>query len=106
MAEFDITSRERDGMGPHGTQVGLLRVLGPAHVWALGVGIVLQPTFLAHELLRSRKLVRVLEEWTVDPLTIYAVYPDRQYLPPKVRTLIDFLVARFGARPYWDQGLP
>ena len=66
---------------------------------AEGVGIVLQPTFLAHELLRSRKLVRVLEEWTVDPLTIYAVYPDRQYLPPKVRTLIDFLVARFGARP-------
>ncbi|MBP9048485.1 MAG: amino acid permease [Tabrizicola sp.] len=28
-------------MGPHGTKVGLLRVLGPAHVWALGVGIVL-----------------------------------------------------------------
>lgn len=41
MAEFDITSAERDGMGPHGTKVGLLRVLGPAHVWALGVGIVL-----------------------------------------------------------------
>ncbi len=30
-----------DGMGPKGTKVGLLRVLGPAHVWALGVGIVL-----------------------------------------------------------------
>lgn len=41
MADFDITSGERDGMGPHGTKVGLLRVLGPAHVWALGVGIVL-----------------------------------------------------------------
>ena len=41
MADFDITSKERDGMGPHGVQVGLLRVLGPAHVWALGVGIVL-----------------------------------------------------------------
>ena len=41
MADFDITSATRDGMGPHGTKVGLLRVLGPAHVWALGVGIVL-----------------------------------------------------------------
>ena len=41
MADFDITSKERDGMGPHGTKVGLLRVLGPAHIWALGVGIVL-----------------------------------------------------------------
>ena len=41
MASFDITSKTMDGMGPHGTNVGLLRVLGPAHVWALGVGIVL-----------------------------------------------------------------
>ena len=41
MAQTDITSSERDGMGPHGTKVGLLRVLGPAHVWAFGVGIVL-----------------------------------------------------------------
>ena len=38
---FDITSATIDGIGPHGTKVGLLRVLGPAHVWALGVGIVL-----------------------------------------------------------------
>jgi ethanolamine permease len=30
-----------DGMGPGGTKVGLARVLGPAHVWGLGVGIVL-----------------------------------------------------------------
>lgn len=41
MADIDITSQTMDGMGPHGTKVGLLRVLGPAHVWALGVGIVL-----------------------------------------------------------------
>lgn len=41
MADIDITSQTIDGMGPHGTKVGLLRVLGPAHVWALGVGIVL-----------------------------------------------------------------
>ena len=31
MADFDIASKERDGMGPHGTNVGLLRVLGPDH---------------------------------------------------------------------------
>ena len=41
MTDTDITSQVIDGMGPHGTKVGLLRVLGPAHVWALGVGIVL-----------------------------------------------------------------
>lgn len=36
----DITSPVADGM-VHATKVGLARVLGPAHVWALGVGIVL-----------------------------------------------------------------
>jgi len=41
MANTDITSPAMDGIGPHGTKIGLLRVLGPAHVWALGVGIVL-----------------------------------------------------------------
>ncbi len=41
MADFDITSPTMDGIASHGTKVGLARVLGPAHVWALGVGIVL-----------------------------------------------------------------
>jgi ethanolamine permease len=41
MADTDITSKTIDGIASHGTKVGLLRVLGPAHVWALGVGIVL-----------------------------------------------------------------
>lgn len=41
MAQTDITAAGgADGM-VHATKVGLLRVLGPAHVWALGVGIVL-----------------------------------------------------------------
>src|SRR4028119_63458 len=40
MAQTDITSPVADGM-VHATKVGLVRVLGPAHVWALGVGIVL-----------------------------------------------------------------
>lgn len=41
MANLDITSQTADGAGTGDTRVGLLRVLGPAHVWALGVGIVL-----------------------------------------------------------------
>lgn len=40
MAQTDITSAQADGL-VHATKVGLSRVLGPSHVWALGVGIVL-----------------------------------------------------------------
>ena len=36
----NVAAPNADGM-VHATKVGLVRVLGPAHVWALGVGIVL-----------------------------------------------------------------
>jgi DNA-binding transcriptional LysR family regulator len=70
---------------------------------AAGRGIILQPTFLVHELLRSRKLVSILANWEPEPLTVFAVYPNRQFLPPKVRSLIDFLIEYFGPNPYWDR---
>ena len=72
---------------------------------AEGLGVILQPTFLVYELLRTKKLVRILEGWEPDEFTIFAVYPNRQFLPPKVRSFIDFLVERFGPDPYWDRGL-
>ena len=72
---------------------------------AAGLGVTVQPTFLAYELLREKKLVRILEGWEIDESTIYAVYPSRQFLTPKVRSFIDFLVERFGREPYWDKGL-
>jgi DNA-binding transcriptional LysR family regulator len=70
-----------------------------------GLGVILQPTFLAHDLLRERRLVRILDGWEPEGFTIYAVYPSRQFLTPKVRTFIDFLVERFGDNPYWDSGM-
>lgn len=41
MATTDVTTGAIGSAAAEGTQVGLLRVLGPAHIWALGVGIVL-----------------------------------------------------------------
>ena len=70
-----------------------------------GLGVIVQPTFVIYEALRAKKLVRILEGWGADELTIYAVYPNRQFLPPKVRSFIDFLVERFGPEPYWDKGI-
>ena len=75
------------------------------HAAASGLGVIVQPTFLVYELLRAKKLVRILEGWEADDLTIYAVYPSRKFLTPKVRSFIDFLVERFGPQPYWDKGI-
>ncbi|MFD2174830.1 LysR family transcriptional regulator [Rhodobacter lacus] len=72
---------------------------------ANGAGIVYQPTFLAFEHLRAGRLVKLLPEWEADTFWAYAVYPNRQYLLPKVRTFIDFMAAHFGAEPHWDAEL-
>ena len=69
-----------------------------------GLGVVIQPTFLAFEALRRKHLVRILPDWEADELSVYAVYPHRKFLPPKVRSFVDFLAERFGPEPYWDGG--
>ena len=74
-------------------------------VAARGLGVILQPTFLVYQALRSGELVRILKTWQTDELNVYAVYPNRQFLAPKVRSFIDFLLEYFGPRPYWDQGI-
>jgi DNA-binding transcriptional LysR family regulator len=70
-----------------------------------GLGVIVQPTFISYELVRSGQLVRILANWEVAPSTIYAVYPNRQFLPPKVRSFIDFMLESFGGNPYWDNGI-
>ena len=67
-----------------------------------GLGIVYEPTLLVYEALRQRRLVRVLPDWETEEYSLFAVYANRRFLPPKVRVFIDFLVGRFGPEPYWD----
>jgi DNA-binding transcriptional LysR family regulator len=67
-----------------------------------GLGVIREPSFLVYEALRSKSLVRLLADWEIDDLGVFAVYPNRKFLPPKVRRFIDFLAERFGTEPYWD----
>lgn len=57
-----------------------------------GLGIILQPDFLVADALADGRLQRVLPEWEVPAIGIYAVYTSRSHLAPKVRSFIDYLV--------------
>ncbi|MBK1662548.1 LysR family transcriptional regulator [Paracraurococcus ruber] len=71
-----------------------------------GLGIALMATWCAAEQIRSGALVPVLGAHPlVSTQTLWALYPSSRDLAPKVRVFIDWLVARFGPEPYWDQGL-
>ncbi|MGO9543346.1 MAG: LysR family transcriptional regulator [Rhodomicrobium sp.] len=71
-----------------------------------GCGIGFRPVWQVRDELLSRKLMPILPQYRETPgIAIYAVYPDKQYLPVRLRVFIDFLAAIYGPSPYWEQGL-
>lgn len=67
-----------------------------------GCGITMLPTFAASELIKQGKLVSLLPDYKMADMGIYAVYASRKQMSQAMRTMIDFLVTRFGENPYWD----
>jgi DNA-binding transcriptional LysR family regulator len=67
-----------------------------------GGGIILLPTFLVGDDLRAGRLVRLLPDYPPPEQALHALYPPGRHLSAKVRSFVDFLVARFGGEPAWD----
>ncbi|HAT31082.1 MAG TPA: LysR family transcriptional regulator [Janthinobacterium sp.] len=70
-----------------------------------GLGIVYSTTFLAWRDLLDGTLLPVLEDWSLPLNHLSALYPASRQLSPKVRALIDFLVAQYQPAPPWDSAL-
>ena len=70
-------------------------------VGALGHhGIILQPTFMLGDELRSGALVEILPAYKSVELGIYTMVPTRRFLSPKVRLMIEFLADLFKKTPW------
>lgn len=61
-----------------------------------GVGIVLQPEAVLADDLASGRLLPVLPEWSLLPSPMYLIYAQDARPTAKLRSAIDFVVARFG----------
>ena len=68
-----------------------------------GMGITGLPSFVAEDALLEHALERVLPQWHLVTLTLYAGMPTRKHVPARTRVFIDFLVKTFGgdARDPW-----
>lgn len=66
-------------------------------------GITLTPTFVVGEDIRQGRLQAVLPDYKVLEVSIYAVYPQRRHLSPKVQVFVAFLDERISDTPYWEQ---
>jgi DNA-binding transcriptional LysR family regulator len=58
-------------------------------------GVVLQPSFRIGQDLIAGTLVELLPAYRSIEIGVYAVYPSRKFVAPKVRLLIDFLADPF-----------
>jgi DNA-binding transcriptional LysR family regulator len=67
-----------------------------------GLGLALQPTFIAGDALACGLLRPVLSDYCPTEISAYAVFLSRKFLSAKVRTFVDFLAEKFGPEPYWD----
>jgi DNA-binding transcriptional LysR family regulator len=71
-----------------------------------GCGVAFRSTWQIRDELLEKKLIPILPEYREAPgIAIYAVYPDKQFIPARLRVFVDFLAATYGPTPYWDEGL-
>jgi DNA-binding transcriptional LysR family regulator len=83
--------------------------LATAHVDTLyaaalaGIGITGLPSFIAEDALTESALERVLPQWHLQTLTVFAAMPTRKHVPMRTRTFVDFLAQTFAteARDPW-----
>jgi DNA-binding transcriptional LysR family regulator len=61
-----------------------------------GLGIALLPEFIVEQPLAQGSLRRVLEGFEPPPFTLYALCASRQFLPAKIKLLLEYLVAALG----------
>lgn len=59
-----------------------------------GCGVALLPEFLCREALEKRTLRRVLSPWASPAVPVFALYPSRRHLAPKVLALLELLSRR------------
>ena len=63
-----------------------------------GVGVAILPHFSCADALADGRLVRLLPDYdTVPDLGIYVVYPDKRFVPLKVRSFIDVIAAELAS---------
>jgi DNA-binding transcriptional LysR family regulator len=73
------------------------------HDWAqAGQGLAWRSMWEVGDDLREGRLVSVLDDWAAPPIGIYAVFPQRQHLPLRVRLFIDLLKEKFSNPLYWE----
>jgi len=78
-------------------------VVSPIEFTTGTAGIGLAPAFVVGKDLAKGRLVLLMPDYKPVESELSAIYPPGKNPSAKVRSLIDFLAARFGPEPPWDE---
>lgn len=73
------------------------------HATLAGMGVSRISTYLVNDDIAAGRLIHVLPEHMQTSSAIYAIYPERRNMAPKIRSFLDFLTAHFGKVPPWER---
>ena len=73
-----------------------------AGVAGISVRIVVMPSFIASDAIRSGELEVILRDFPLEETGLHAVMPPGRATTARIRALVDFLADRFGPEPDWD----
>lgn len=63
---------------------------------AAGLGVLWLPDYMAKAHVESGELVRLFEEWDLDPMPMYIAFPPNRHISAKLRVFIDWTVQLIG----------
>ena len=67
-----------------------------------GLGVLCEPSFIVHDAIKRGLLTTALTDYKWYDMSVYSIYPQTKHISARVRTFIDFLIKRFGHKPYWE----
>ncbi len=60
-----------------------------------GMGIILEPLFIAHDAIQKKQLIPILQDYSKLSTDIWAITSHTRHLSHRVRSFINFLISRF-----------
>ena len=64
-------------------------VLKEAAIAGLGIGFL--PKHSASKAVKNKELVEIFSDWKIEPVSVYAVYASREWMPEKLRVFLKYL---------------
>jgi len=76
------------------SRVNANSALAVARLARAGVGVAVVPQFTAEPMVKAKELDYVLSDWTIDPISVFAVWPSNAPKDGLIKQLVKFIKAK------------